>query len=144
MDSDDERLTVSLASNSRLRKLRIEESEDLINGKEYISRLRRQFERLYPRPDWANPTTHSSHNKRRRISNSSDSSEAITSGDDMSHGSEELSIRPLAKILQNAGNLVQPTQASAIQKKRLRPDIIDVQRAKDVGTAQPVSSTLST
>jgi U3 small nucleolar RNA-associated protein 18 len=41
-DSDDERITVSLASNNRLRKLRITESEDLVNGKEYVERLRRQ------------------------------------------------------------------------------------------------------
>jgi len=41
-DSDDERMMVSLASNPRLRKLRITESEDLVNGKEYMERLRRQ------------------------------------------------------------------------------------------------------
>jgi U3 small nucleolar RNA-associated protein 18 len=41
-DSDDERILVSLASNPRLRKLRLMESEDLVNGKEYTERLRRQ------------------------------------------------------------------------------------------------------
>jgi U3 small nucleolar RNA-associated protein 18 len=41
-DSDDERIMISLASATRLRKLRKTEEENLINGKEYIWRLRRQ------------------------------------------------------------------------------------------------------
>lgn len=41
-DSDDERIMVSLASVPRLRKLRNFEAEDMVNGKEYIKRLRRQ------------------------------------------------------------------------------------------------------
>ena len=42
-DSDDERIMVSLASVPRLRKLRKFEGEDMVNGKEYIRRLRRQY-----------------------------------------------------------------------------------------------------
>lgn len=41
-DSDDERIMVSLANNARLRKLRTYEGEDVVNGKEYTKRLRRQ------------------------------------------------------------------------------------------------------
>jgi U3 small nucleolar RNA-associated protein 18 len=41
-DSDDERLVVSLASSQRLRKLRVTEEEDVMNGREYSRRLRRQ------------------------------------------------------------------------------------------------------
>jgi U3 small nucleolar RNA-associated protein 18 len=41
-DSDDERVMISLASETRLRKLRVTEEEDIVNGKEYIWRLRRQ------------------------------------------------------------------------------------------------------
>ncbi|PWW79946.1 WD40 repeat-like protein [Tuber magnatum] len=52
-DSDDEMLTVSLANRGLLRKLRDTETEDLISGKEYSARLRRQFERIYPVPEWA-------------------------------------------------------------------------------------------
>ncbi|KAG0138544.1 WD40-repeat-containing domain protein [Tuber indicum] len=52
-DSDDEMLTISLANRGLLRKLRDTETEDLISGKEYSARLRRQFERIYPVPDWA-------------------------------------------------------------------------------------------
>lgn len=52
-DSDDEKLMVSLASDHRLRKLRRTEDEDVITGKEYARRLRQQFEKLNPAPEWA-------------------------------------------------------------------------------------------
>lgn len=42
-DSDDERILVSLGSEARLRKLRRTEEEDIINGKEYTRRLRKQY-----------------------------------------------------------------------------------------------------
>lgn len=66
-DSDDETLTISLASHVRLRKLRRTEEEDKVNGAVYTRRLRQQFERIYPVPEWA-----TSYSKRRRNSQSSD------------------------------------------------------------------------
>lgn len=139
VDSDDERITVSLASHSRLRKLRITEAEDLINGREYTKRLRRQFERLYPVPDWANPSTIAKPKKRRR-SNPGDSSGGDASADDMSIDSDDLSVPPLAKLFQNATDLIKTSSASTSGRKRLRPEVIDIQRTKDVGLAQPVST----
>lgn len=50
-DSDDERLVVSLASVPQLRKLRETAEDDMVNGKEYARRLRKQYERLYPAPE---------------------------------------------------------------------------------------------
>jgi len=112
----------------------------LINGKEYTKRLRRQFERLYPIPEWiyTSAATKRPHKKRRRASNSSGSSEALASGDDSPVDSGELSAQPLARLLQNAG-LTQSVPVDPKHKRKLRPEIIDVQRIKDVGTAQPVS-----
>ena len=52
-DSDDEMLTISLAKRGLLRKLRDTETEDLISGKEYSAQPGRQFERIYPVPEWA-------------------------------------------------------------------------------------------
>ncbi|CAK9840134.1 small subunit processome, CGI-48 family Utp18 [Schizosaccharomyces pombe] len=52
-DSDDERLMISLQDHSRLRKLRQYEDEDMVNGLQYARRLRTQFERVYPVPEWA-------------------------------------------------------------------------------------------
>lgn len=141
MDSDDERITVSLASNVRLRKLRIAESEDLINGKEYAKRLQRQYQMLYPVPDWASPaaTSKSLSRKRRRTSNSSGSQDASGSGDDMSLESEDLSVQPLAKLLNSAESLTISASTGLGQRKKLRPELIDVHRTKDVDNAQPVS-----
>ncbi len=141
LDSDDERIVVSLASNPRLRKLRISEAEDLINGKEYTRRLRRQFERLYPVPEWAHPSAarKQSQKKRRTTSNSSDSSDASASGNEMSLGSKNLSTQPLARLLQNTEALIQPTATNSTSRKKLRPEVIDVHRTKDVGTSQAVS-----
>ena len=142
IDSDDERIVVSLASNPRLRKLRIAETEDLVNGNEYTKRLRRQFERLYPVPEWANPSAAKKQapRKRRKTSNSSDSSDINVSGDEMSIDSDELSTQPLAKLLQNTTSLTQPTPTASASRKKLRSEVIDIHRTKDVGTAQPVSS----
>ena len=141
VDSDDERIVVSLASNPRLRKLRISEAEDLINGKEYTKRLRRQFERLYPVPEWAHPSAakKQSQKKHRRTSNSSDSSDASASGNGMSLETKNLSTQPLAKLLQNTAALIQPTATDSTSRKKLRPEVIDVHRTKDVGTSQAVS-----
>ena len=61
-DSDDDKLTVSLSATSRLRKLRKTEDEDLISGRLYTHRLRQQFVRIYPLPEWALFTTQSHNN----------------------------------------------------------------------------------
>ncbi|MCJ1404120.1 hypothetical protein MMC11_007345 [Xylographa trunciseda] len=144
IDSDDERITVSLASNPRLRKLRISESEDLVNGKEYTKRLRQQFERLYPVPEWANPSASkrtSSRRKRRKLSDAGSSSTATNSEDDMSVDSDSLSAQPLAKLLQSTAPLTQTSSVTPSTRKKLRPEVIDIQRTKDVSGVQPSAIT---
>lgn len=42
-DSDDERLKISLMAIPRLRKLRQYEGEDVISGRDYVRRLRKQY-----------------------------------------------------------------------------------------------------
>lgn len=139
VDSDDERIVVSLASHPRLRKLRVTESEDLISGKEYTKRLQRQFERLYPVPDWANPAAASQASKKRRRKSNPDSSSDDTSVDDMSVDSDELSVQPLAALLQDTTGFLKVPSSSRARRK-LRPEVIEIQRTKDVGLPQPVSS----
>lgn len=137
MDSDDERLTISLAGNQRLRKLRVTESEDLISGKEYIRRLRRQYLRLHPTPEWANPQRNAKRRKRAGSMGSSDSD--VSSVDEMDTDDEsELSTQPLAKLLQSAGDLLRQERKTG-GERRLRQEVIDIQRLKDVGGDQPVS-----
>ncbi|KAG8532597.1 uncharacterized protein KY384_002474 [Bacidia gigantensis] len=134
IDSDDERLVISLASNSRLRKLRVTEAEDLVNGKEYTKRLRQQFERLYPPPEWANP---SARKQKRRKSNASDGFEQ-SPADDMSIDSDDLSAQPLDKLLQSTAPLTQQSFTIPGGRRKLRPEKIDVHRLKDIGGTQPV------
>lgn len=145
VDSDDERTVVSLTSSPRLRKLRTAESEDLVNGKEYSRRLRRQFERLHPVPGWAYPSVAREvvSKKRRKLSTASGSSEAKASAGEISVGTDDLSTQPLAKLLQNINILTRPTSTGSTTRKQLRPEVIDIHRIKDVGTAQPVSQRLS-
>lgn len=143
VDSDDERIIVSLASNPRLRKLRIGESEDLIDGKEYTKRLRRQFERLYPVPGWANISAPAiSHSKkRRRISNTSNSPSSDSSEDDMPINSEDPSLQPLIELLRNTNDL-NKNPFTLLAFRKLRPEVVEIQRTKDVGQPQPVSTPL--
>ena len=140
IDSDDERVVVSLASNPRLRKLRLTESEDFVSGREYIKRLRQQFERLYPVPEWANPPPRQKWPRkgRSRLSNSSMSTEAEESGSDVSSRSGEISTQPLTKLMKDTTGLLKPTTAISFADRRLQPEIIDIQRTRDIGDAQPV------
>ncbi|KAF9327025.1 U3 snoRNP protein [Podila minutissima] len=55
VDEDDKTLVVSLKSANRLKKLRKAEEEDTVTGVDYEQRLRRQFEKVYPVPNWAQP-----------------------------------------------------------------------------------------
>ncbi|KAL8720988.1 MAG: hypothetical protein Q9225_002228 [Loekoesia sp. 1 TL-2023] len=139
-DSDDERITVSLQTNPRLRKLRNYEDEDLVNGMEYTKRLRRQFERLYPVPDWAIQAQSKRdrfENKDRSPNASQDSGQGSSSESEMSVDFDEISAPPLAKLLQQSNAFIRSDPSVQRGKRKLRPEVIDVQRTKDVGVAQP-------
>ncbi|KAF5864409.1 hypothetical protein ETB97_007748 [Aspergillus alliaceus] len=128
-DSDDDLLTVSLASQQRLRKLRVAESEDVVSGKEYVKRLRRHFQQLHPTPKWAIPEQQKGHGD-------TDSERA----DDMDTDDEEqTSVQPLGKLLQGAADLTKLEDTRSGGKRRLRQEVIDIQRLKDVGRDQPSS-----
>lgn len=141
VDSDDERVMVSLASNPRLRKLRIAETEDIINGKEYSKRLRRQFERLYPPPAWASASAAAKTplKKQQGASRTGFSPKDYGSADEMAATSGELCVDPLAKLLQSTTEFIH-SSLTTTGRRKLRPEMIGIQRIKDVGLAQPVSS----
>ncbi|CAL1696799.1 unnamed protein product [Somion occarium] len=74
VDKDDSIVQVSLTENRRLRKLRDAPSDDVVGGRDYERRLRRQFEKINPTPDWAanaRKQLHPTKSKRRRPSVSS-------------------------------------------------------------------------
>ncbi|KAL3419072.1 U3 small nucleolar RNA-associated protein [Phlyctema vagabunda] len=134
-DSDDDQLAISLAGNSRLRKLRVNESEDVVSGREYARRLRRQFERLNPVPEWASNASARPAKRQRR---SSAGSESSVSSNDMDVDESDLSTLPLARLLQDAGSL---TRAPSSKKLKLRAEVIDIQRTKDIPLTQPSAIT---
>ena len=133
-------MLVSLASVPRLRKLRQTEAEDVVNGREYTKRLRRHFEILNPAPEWAQHAMQQPAPKRRRLSGNEDS-ENNASDDDMDLDDDLPSVAPLSKLLQNAENLVRQSGSGAGKKRKLRPEVIDIQRAKDIPGVQPSAIT---
>jgi U3 small nucleolar RNA-associated protein 18 len=139
-DSDDERLVVSLASVPQLRKLRETADDDVVNGKEYSRRLRKQYERLYPTPNWAAYATGKANKKRRRTMEEDESGDESAS--DMDVDDEDLSTAPLAKLLKDADILSRVSRGSA-KRRKLQAGTIDIQRLKDVSKAGPVSRTSS-
>lgn len=131
-DSDDERLTVSLAGVKQLRKLRETEADDLVSGAEYTRRLRQQYLRLNPLPAWAREasTTERKTKRRRRSSAASDaSSDADTSGSEVDDD-EDLSALPLEKFLRDASALA--GDGNRRKKRKLRPEVLDIQRTRDI------------
>ncbi|KAI7356884.1 WD40 repeat-like protein [Hortaea werneckii] len=141
-DSDDERTMVSLAAQPRLRKLRRTEAEDVVNGREYAKRLRRQFEMLNPRPQWATHAVQKPAKKKRRLSDPDASDDQASDQDvDMDVDDQLPSTAPLSQLLQNAESLVRSSGPGAGKKRKIRPETIDVQRNKDVPGIQPSAIT---
>ena len=84
VDPDDATLEVSLKGNKRLRKLRDTPTEDAIGGREYERRLRRQYEKINPTPDWAKRARTKLHpSKKRRASADSDEDEDMLTDEDL-------------------------------------------------------------
>lgn len=121
-DSDDDRLAISLAGATRLRKLRISEAEDIVSGTEYSRRLRQQYLRLNPQPAWAKASEGRPAKRRRRSSAASNDSSDSDSGSDVE-------AQPLEKFLRNVNKL---GGYDANQKRRLRPETIDIQRTREI------------
>lgn len=140
-DSDDERLVVSLASVPQLRKLRETAEDDMVNGKEYARRLRKQYERLYPAPEWAAHATGTAKKRRRTMD---DDESADESGSDMDVDEQDLSTQPLARLLKDADILSQNTARGPVKRRKLQAGTVDIQRLKDVAKAGPVSSPYTT
>ncbi|KAA8632625.1 hypothetical protein SMACR_00400 [Sordaria macrospora] len=126
-DSDDERLTVSLAAASRLRKLRQSEEEDVVNGTEYARRLRSQYLRLYPLPEWAKESSAASQRRRRR------SSAAGSSSEDDSDAEDNIdSALPLETFLRDVNSFNASNDGRGSKRRKLRPETIDIQRSRDI------------
>lgn len=135
-DSDDERLTVSLAGVSQLRKLRISDAEDVVTGTEYARRLRKQYLALHPLPKWAKWAEERSAKRRRRSSAATGSDISASSAEEDEEGGEEgddvdMAAAPLGKFMRDVAKLA-GRDGSGGQKRRLRPEVLDIQRTRPI------------
>jgi WD40 repeat protein len=133
VDSDDDRIAISLAGATRLRKLRVTEAEDVVSGTEYSRRLRQQYQRLHPAPAWTKSAEGGRPTKRRRRSSaaSSDSSMASGSGDE-DDDDADVETLPLAKLLRDVNLLAGRGGSSGKTRRLLRPETIDIQRTREI------------
>ncbi|TBU58877.1 WD40 repeat-like protein [Dichomitus squalens] len=120
-DPDDPALEVSLASDKRRRKLRDAFAEDTVDGREYECRLRRQFEKTNPTPDWATKARKRLHTtvagKRRRVSIGSEPEE----------DSEQEGLGPgLDSLLSGTGSVVAGRHARVLPQ-----GILAIERLRD-------------
>jgi U3 small nucleolar RNA-associated protein 18 len=122
-DPDDANLQISLSSNRRLRKLRDAAADDLVGGRDYERRLRRQYEKINPTPEWASVARKKLKLKRRRSSPSStDEEDLFTSTDGILAG----------KITGKAPTL----SSGTISIERLRDANISAKAEGDVNAVQ--------
>ena len=124
VDPDDLDVQVSLASNKRLRKLRDTAAEDEVGGRDYERRLRRQFEKLNPTPQWASDARRkrSTVKRRRSISPSSSVSE------------EDVD------LLTSTGGILEGKRRS----KTLSPKTINIERLRDANLSARAEGELRT
>jgi len=121
-DSDDDRLRINLVSDKRLRKLRIAQDEEEISGREYQRRLRQRFLALNPTPKWQKPSQGA--RKRRQGSEPDSDTDSLLTDEE-----NEVSASPLAEFLRNVTQL---SGRGTSGKMRLRPEVIDIQRSRDI------------
>lgn len=129
IDSDDEKLQISLLSSDRLRKLRKTPADDLISGREYTKRLRNRFEKLYPKPDWA-------------MEKEDDESRDDRQDSDILMDSDDEDLKrpdPLAKLLQSKSRFT-----SQSKPKLLPPSQLDIARLKDANASAVSKSAVQT
>ena len=112
-DPDDASLEVSLASSTRLRKLRDAPEEDAINGREYERRLRRQFVKMNPTPEWA---TSAARRKRRRT--------------DSDAGGDDVEGLDMDTLVTSSGGIL-----GHRRRTRLDPGVLSIERLRDANQA---------
>ncbi|KAH0838693.1 WD40-repeat-containing domain protein [Lanmaoa asiatica] len=120
VDPDDATIQVSLTSHTRLRKLRDAPAEDIVGGREYERRLRRQYEQINPTPEWASKARRKLHPKRRRSASGSEPEDE----DEV----EDL----IPDLLASTGGI-----SGGKNPKALTPGIISVDRLRDANQAAP-------
>ncbi|CAO1620957.1 unnamed protein product [Parajaminaea phylloscopi] len=118
----------SLAGTKRLRKLRVNKDEREISGREYELRLRQQYEKLHPRPEWASRVAATS--QVGATEEAASSTAAQTSQKPSIHtASKDVS---LSQLLSRDSGLVSRVTGTAKARKPLSSGTIEIERLRDV------------
>ncbi|KAI9494000.1 WD40-repeat-containing domain protein [Zychaea mexicana] len=129
-DEDDARLMVSLMAADRLRKLRKDENEDVVNGLEYEKRLRTQHAKMHPRPEWA---TLPSDLKRKRGGDGSDD-------EHYEDDENQLDDEDRLDLLKSTYGVLQLRRENRV----LPSNFLDIKRYKNANQMSPSEATIST
>lgn len=121
VDSDDERANVALLSNN-LKQYRRAPDEQTVSGAAYVSRLRSQYEKIYPRPEWADKFGDEKGGKKEEDEDYSNEAE-----EDSSVG---INTAALASILNSTNNYIKTST------KLLPPTKLDIMRLKDANISR--------
>ena len=127
-DSDDEKLNVSVMDNNRTKKLRNTYNDSVLSGKQYVRRLRAQFEKIYPKPLWVDDEDSDSNNEDGDMSDDrEDDREDVINAD----------IHALSKILQSTYSYKDTSRSKLLPSKTL-----DILRLKDANMVHPAKSAI--
>ncbi|AGO12208.1 AaceriAEL153Wp [[Ashbya] aceris (nom. inval.)] len=121
-DSDDEHLNVTIGQSNMSKKLRTTYAEKELSSRQYVQRLRQQFEKIYPRPLWVDEHESDSGDE----SSSNEDDEQLADGD----------VSALAKILQNTYSY------KSHNSTLLPPKTLDIVRLKDANISHPSRSAI--
>ena len=124
-DPDDSTLEVSLASSARLRKLRDAPEEDAVKGPEYERRLRRQFVKMNPTPEWAT----AARRKRRRKEGDVDANASV----DADGLTQDLDV-----LLSSSGGIL-----GRKSRTHLDPGVLAIERLRDANQAAPAEGEIT-
>lgn len=124
-DSDDERLNIPITNTNTTKKLRTSYDQHVISGSSYINRLREQFEKIYPRPEWAD--AQSSDEENDSDIDNDENFEKVIDGD----------ISALSKILQTTYSFKDTSSTKLLPVKTL-----DILRLKDANFSHPSKSAI--
>lgn len=128
VDEEDNQVSISLLQSDKLKKLRKKETDTSISGRKYILRLRSQFEKIYPRPQWADTED----------SEEEEDEELDDAEEEGSDDTIEGDVRALAKILQKTTKITANTSRLIPQTK------LDIVRVRDVNHSHASHSAIQT
>lgn len=120
-DSDDDKITVDLTDSSKLKKLRKNPEDTRVSASLFVSRLRAQFEKIYPRPRW--------------IDEAEEEDDEEASEDEQSTPQSTNNTNAILKVLAESQQFTQTKQL-----KLISPNKILITRLKNANHTRPSKS----